>query len=154
MGVEIERKFLVTNDDWKDVPKLLYVVLEQGYLMQDDNYVLRIRVDGREGWLTIKSATSGMTRKEYEYPVRYGEALELLNQCTNRVAKHRHAIVDGGFEWTIDVFGGKNRGLILAEIEIESETVVLDLPSWLGEEVTFDERYYNANLAECPYSSW
>jgi CYTH domain-containing protein len=164
MGVEIERKFLVKNDDWEDAPQFCYVVIDQGYLMQDDNYVLRIRTFGREGWLTIKSANSGMTRMEYEYPIRYSDARRLLNKCRTQITKERFTVVVGPTvpgdivigeqEWTIDVFSGENQGLVIAEIELESEDTKIELPSWLGEEVTFDDRYYNANLAECPYTSW
>lgn len=154
MQVEIERKFLVENNDWEKLPRVLYVVIDQGYLMQDDDHVLRIRTFGREGWLTIKSANAGMTRMEYEYPIRYGDALVLLNKCRTRITKERIGIIVGEQEWTIDVFGGKNQGLVLAEIELESEDTELKLPEWIGVEVTAHKQYYNADLAEYPYTTW
>ena len=154
MQVEIERKFLVENNDWEKLPRVLYVVIDQGYLMQDDDHVLRIRTFGREGWLTIKSANAGMTRMEYEYPIRYGDALVLLNKCRTRITKERIGIIVGEQEWTIDVFGGKNQGLVLAEIELESEDTELKLPEWIGVEVTANKQYYNADLAEYPYTTW
>ncbi len=164
MQTEIERKFLVKDDSWEDAPQYCYVVIEQGYLMMDDDHNLRIRTFGREGWLTIKSANPGMTRMEYEYEIPYSDALTLLNRCHNRITKERFDVLVGetntagmivnGQGWTIDVFGGKNQGLTIAEIELESEDAQITLPSWVGKEVTFDDRYYNANLAEHPYSSW
>lgn len=155
MLFEIERKFLLKNDDWMQLSRVLYIVIDQGYLMQDEDHVLRIRTFGREGWLTIKSANPGMTRAEYEYPIRYSDALVLLNKCRTRITKERYGIIDKEQqEWTIDVFGGKNRGLVLAEIELESEDTELKLPEWIGVEVTAHKQYYNADLAEYPYTEW
>ena len=132
--------------------------------MKDADYNLRIRTFGREGWLTIKGANPGMTRMEYEYPIRYSDALTLLNKCRTRITKERFTVVagptaPGGIiigeqEWTIDVFSGENQGLVLAEIELESEDTKIELPAWIGKEVTFDKRYYNADLAENPYTEW
>ncbi len=155
MSIEIERKFLLKNDDWERASRVLYIVIDQGYLMQDYEHVLRIRAFGREGWLTIKSTNPGMKRMEYEYPIRYSDALVLLNKCRTRITKERYGIIDKNQqEWTIDVFGGQNRGLVIAEIELNSEDTEIELPEWIGKEVTGDKQYYNADLAENPYTTW
>ncbi len=154
LGKEIERKFLVKDDAWEDAPQYLYVAIEQGYLITDDNHVLRIRTVGREGWLTIKSAEAGMTRMEYEYPIPYSDALTLLNRCPSVISKERFDIIYDRMGWTVDVFSGDNEGLVLAEIELASEDQTVKLPEWVGDEVTADRKYYNADLAQHPYTSW
>ena len=145
---------LVKNGDWTKAPRIMFAILEQGYLTQDDKHVVRIRTDGCNSWLTIKSAEPGMTRAEYEYEIPYKDALELLDRCSNRVEKERHTVIEDKLGWEVDIFAGDNYGLMIAEIELTSEDVELNLPSWVGKEVTEDERYYNANLAEHPYRSW
>ena len=154
MNVEIERKFLVRNGGWEAEPQRVYTIIEQGYLIQDSNHILRIRTAGHEGWLTIKSAEPGMTRAEYEYEIPYKHAQELLDRCPDRLTKARHTIIVGTREWSVDVFKKDNYGLVVVETEFESEDQKFELPNWVGEEVTDDPKYYNADLAKHPYNTW
>ena len=154
MAIEIERKFLVRDDSWKDaVQKSL--VCKQGYLVCDRNSTIRIRVMGERAYLTIKGATYGLSRSEYEYEIPVIEAEGMLQFCADLpVEKMRHYIQHGGMTWELDVFSGTNTGLIMAEIELVSEDQAFDRPEWAGEEVSGDERYYNGYLSKRPYSLW
>lgn len=153
MGKEIERKFLVTGNGWRDAPATTY---RQGYLSTDRNRTVRVRVAGDKGFLTIKGITVGASRTEYEYSIPVEDALEMLaNLCLRPlIEKRRYRVDHGGPIWEVDVFFGDNEGLILAEVELENESQQIDLPPWIGREVTGDARFYNANLITHPYRSW
>lgn len=155
MGQEIERKFLVANNQWQErVGRSLDMA--QGYLDGGGKASVRVRVAGDQAWLTIKSATTGMSRLEYEYPVPLEDGREMLARLTRHtiVAKTRYWVRDGQNTWELDVFHGANDGLVTAELELEREDQEFDRPPWLGPEVTQDARYYNSHLSEHPYSLW
>lgn len=152
MGVEIERKFKV-NDMFR--PRSVGIEMTQGYLSCDPRRTVRIRMAGMQGFLTIKGDTCKMTRREYEYAIPLAEARELLALCdAPLVEKTRYVENVGGHNWEVDVFHGANEGLVIAEIELSSETETFPMPMWAGAEVTGDCRYYNAALSAHPYSKW
>ena len=148
MGREIERKFLVRAPGWRDVVAYTQT-LRQGYLAKRGDLSVRIRIiDGAAGWLTIKHGGTALDRAEFEYPVPAAEAQELLGVCEGRlIEKHRHHLILPGGDWVVDEFAGQLAGLVLVEVEIADARQPLDLPDWLGPEVTGDPRYYNATLA-------
>ena len=153
MEIEIERKFLVKNDSWKaeaDQGRLC----RQGYLLSNGGATVRIRVIGEEAFLTVKGASSGISRTEFEYEIPTVDAEALLELCDNLVEKVRYLISYAGMVWELDVFAGANEGLIMAEIELKSEGQEVGLPEWAGEEVSGDPRYYNACLAKHPFTRW
>ncbi len=154
MGVEIERKFLI---DETKLPTLQNgYTIKQGYIQTIDHTTVRIRVRGQEAFLTIKGKSQGASRLEFEYPIPLNDAEEMLtNLChASRVEKTRYLIEYEGHTWEVDIFEGSNKGLMIAEIELESEKEVFSLPEWVTKEVTEDVRYFNANLVERPYTSW
>lgn len=155
MSYEIERKFLVKGD-FKSQSIKDYDI-KQGYLAISDSNVVRIRVRGDEGFITIKSATpeGSITRSEWEYKIPVSEADEMLLLCVNSVIeKKRYNVKVGNHLFEVDEFYGDNAGLILAEVELGSEDEVFEKPEWLGEEVTGDVRYYNSYMSENPFSKW
>jgi adenylate cyclase len=153
MPLEIERKFRVTNDTWRDGPPGERIA--QGYLSQDPDRTVRIRISGNLAWLTIKGRNQGITRTEFEYPIPPAEARDLLKLCLPSVIdKTRYRRQWADHEWEIDVFHGENSGLILAEVELADESVTPDLPPWAGEDVSSDSRFFNSCLARFPYSLW
>ncbi|WP_412467300.1 CYTH domain-containing protein [Pedobacter sp. KLB.chiD] len=155
MGKEIERKFLIHQLNWDKLAKPKGKLLRQGYLLTDKTKTIRIRATESKGFLTIKGETIGATRLEYEYEIPVGEATELLdNFSASELSKTRYEIEFNGKLWEIDVFSGDNEGLIVAEIELESEEETFDLPDWIGKEVTEEERYYNSNLTVRPFKDW
>jgi adenylate cyclase len=152
---EIERKFLVADDGWR-AHAGAGRRLKQAYLAETDRAVFRTRIaDGAAATLTIKSAEAGLSRQEFEYdlPVEDAEALVKLRQGSV-LEKTRFDVPFGGRKWEIDVYGGDNEGLVVAEVEIESETADVELPPWIGREVTGEERYYASQLARHPYRAW
>ena len=152
MGVEIERKFKV-KEDFR--PTSIGIEMAQGYLSLDPNKTVRIRTAGIQGFLTIKGKTEGARRLEYEYEIPLAEAQELLALCdAPLVEKTRYVENYAGHAWEVDVFHGANAGLIVAEIELASETEAFALPPWIGAEVTGLKRYYNAALIAHPYGVW
>lgn len=153
MSSEIERKFLVQGDEWKSRAHTS-TAYSQGYLCLDPERTVRVRRAGEKGFITIKGITQGIKRAEYEYEIPLEEAKELLTLCLHLIEKTRHLVKEGNHTWEIDVFKGENLGLIVAEIELASETEELSLPPWVGKEVSDDPRYYNANLAQKPYTQW
>lgn len=155
MATEIERKFLVVNDSWREAV-FKSVRYRQGYLAGDKACSVRVRISDKDAHLNIKSATLGISRLEYDYPIPVEDADEMLDRlCTSPVVeKTRHYVRRGGHVWEIDVFEGENKGLIVAEIELNSEDEAFERPSWVGEDVSHDTRYYNVALAETPYSQW
>lgn len=166
--MEIERKFLLLNDDWRsDVIQSTH--FHQGYLSSNPKSSVRIRIEGDMANINIKSATIGMSRAEYEYAIPLAEAKQLLDTLCEQpqISKTRHIVAahaDTSAEnsaengapltWEIDEFHGDNAGLIVAEIELSDETQAFLKPAWLGQEVTDDIRYYNSCLAKHPYCEW
>ncbi len=154
MNIEIERKFLVKGDGWK-VAAGDGVLCKQGYLDSGKGVTVRVRIMGEQAFLTIKGATTGITRAEFEYEIPVSDATELLGLCGDAIVeKRRHFITHAGNLWELDVFSGANAGLIMAEIELEIEEQSFDLPDWIGHEVSADPRYRNGHLARHPFSKW
>lgn len=153
MPSEIERKFLVTDDSWRDGTPGARIA--QGYLSQDPDRTVRVRMAGENAWLTIKGRTEGITRAEFEYAIPLEEARRLLEMCLPSVIdKTRHEVSYEGHLWEIDVFHGDNEGLVVAEVELADEADVPELPPWVGAEVSSEARYFNACLAAIPYAKW
>lgn len=152
---EIERKFLVRSDRYKSLAE--GVLYRQGYLNSDKARVVRVRVAGSKGWITIKGAVQGVTRPEYEYEIPVAEANELLSQLCEQplIEKVRYTLrAEDGHTWEVDAFLGANEGLQIAEIELQAEDEPFAKPDWLGAEVSGDDRYYNSSLIRAPYSTW
>jgi len=154
MAREIERKFLVKNDSWKNGRPGL--PCRQGYLVTGEDITVRVRILGNEGYLTIKGRTEGISRDEFEYRIPVADAEAMLGSMSRggTVEKIRYHVEANGFVWDVDEFLGGNNGLVLAEVELENEDQQPELPDWLGQEVTGEVRYYNAYLAGNPYSTW
>lgn len=154
MSAEIERKFLLHGEGWKPLGKP--VLLRQGYLSSTSERVVRVRIEGDEAMLTIKGRNVGAMRGEWEYPIPIEDATTLLDQLCERplIEKYRYRIEYHGFIWEVDEFLGENAGLMVAEIELQSEDQQFDKPDWIGDEVTHDTRYFNANLIHHPYRNW
>lgn len=155
MAVEIERKFLVKNDLWKPYVEASGRIV-QGYLVSGAQATVRIRVKGDSAWLTIKGATSGISRSEYEYAIPVEDALAMLRDllASPAIEKTRYLVRSGAHLWELDVFAGGNEGLVMAEVELACEDEPFDTPAWAGEEVTGDPRYYNSHLARNPFRNW
>jgi len=154
MGQEIERKFLVAGDGWRQDADA-GTVMEQGYLSTAPERTIRVRRAGDRAWLTIKGRAAGATRAEFEYPIPAADAGQLLAMCEpGIIAKTRHRVAYAGRLWEVDVFAGENAPLVLAEVELEAADAAVALPPWAGEEVTEDHRYQNASLAREPYGRW
>ena len=154
MGREIERKFLVKDDGWrKGAVGKLYC---QGYISRDEQRAVRVRIVEDQGFLTIKGRHNDLTRLEFEYEIPLTDARELLDTLCQPplIEKTRYRVNYAGNIWEIDVFGGDNAGLIVAEIELSREDQPFELPSWAGREVTGDPRYLNTNLSKHPYLQW
>jgi len=157
MGREIERKFLVTGEGWRTGQRTL---IRQGYLRLDEACTVRVRVKRRDeqeqAYITVKGKTEGATRAEYEYEIPADEAGELLEQFCQRplIEKHRYVLEHAGMTWEVDKFLGENAGLVVAEVELTDADQTFTHPDWLGQEVTEDQRYYNAVLTQHPYSQW
>ncbi|MGQ0383352.1 MAG: CYTH domain-containing protein [Gammaproteobacteria bacterium] len=155
MSLEIERKFLVRDDGWRrqvqDSARL-----SQGYLANTGRCSVRVRVSGSRAWLSIKSMRAGPSRAEFEYeiPIADGAAIFSDFAAAPSVEKHRHRVPVGRYCFEVDEFEGENRGLVLAEVELDSEAEEFPRPAWLGEEVTDDARFRNFRLADQPFSGW
>jgi len=154
MAKEIERKFLVQKGVWR--PKSQGHYCRQGYLSTVKERVVRVRVVGDMGFLTIKGITEGFSRLEFEYEIPERDAHQLLDTLCEPplIEKTRYQEEYRGLNWEIDVFEGDNEGLILAEVELKRINQQIDPPKWIGEEVSHDSKYFNSNLAVHPYSSW
>lgn len=155
MPVEIERKFLVINDSWKQQVES-ESTLKQGYLSAEKEISIRVRIAKGRAQLTIKGATSGISRSEYEYEIPQQDAQEMMDNLVSGsvIDKTRYKVRCGDHLWDLDLFHGDNQGLIMAEVELVSETEAFQMPDWAGEEVSDDSRYYNANLITHPYCDW
>lgn len=156
MAYEIERKFLVKNTDFiKKASSKEYIV--QAFLNLNPERTVRIRIKDDKAFLTVKGISNkeGTTRREWEYPIPVSDAKEMLKICEQGVIeKWRYLVSVGNHTYEVDVFEGENNGLIVAEVELDSEDDSFDKSNWLGEEVTGDKRYYNSSLSQHPYSKW
>jgi adenylate cyclase len=154
MGIEIERKFLTGSEEWRGLGES--TEYRQGYLIAAPDRTVRVRTVRERGYLTVKGGSIGVARAEYEYEIPIGDARELLDELCIRplIEKRRTHIRHAGLTWEVDEFFGENHGLVIAEVELESEDQSVDLPPWIGEEVTGDPRYFNASLVTRPFSTW
>ncbi|RLC06474.1 MAG: adenylate cyclase [Deltaproteobacteria bacterium] len=154
MGIEIERKFLIKDDAWRALAEGTHY--RQGYLNSTKERTVRVRTINDKGFLTIKGITTGATRAEYEYEIPHAEATALLDDLCEKpiIEKNRYKIDFAGFVWEVDEFFGENQGLIVAEVELESEDQAFEKPEWIGEEVTGDPKYFNSNLILNPFAKW
>lgn len=154
MGIEIERKFLVVNDDWRQQGQGTF--LRQGYISAEPGRIVRVRIEADRASLTIKGLASGISCGEWEYPIPLADGQALLKEVCQPplIEKVRHRILYEGLLWEVDEFSGDNAGLVVAEVELESESQEFARPSWLGAEVSHERRYANANLLKHPYRLW
>ena len=153
MATEIERKFLVNKSLFKPTNEGEYIA--QGYLSSTLERTVRVRIKNNRGFLTIKGKNRGISRSEFEYEIPEPDARELLKLCEpSIIVKRRHIINVNNSIWEVDIFEGDNNGLIVAEIELQSEDEIFSRPDWLGDEVSNDARYYNSNLSKRPYNTW
>lgn len=154
MAKEIERKFLVTGDAWRTLAKGTHY--RQGYLNSIKERTVRIRTIDDKAYLTVKGPTVGVTRMEFEYEIPYNDCVEMLKHLAEQpiIEKARYKVPYNGLVWEIDEFFGVNEGLIVAEVELQSENQVFEKPQWIGQEVSGDPRYFNSNLVNNPYTTW
>lgn len=154
MSLEIERKYLVSNDGWRTPGT--GIRYRQGYLSTEPGRNVRVRVGAGRGVLTIKGLTVNLARPEYEYPIPVEDANELLDTLCLKpiIEKTRYTIEYAGLLWEVDEFEGENAGLIIAEVELTAADQRILLPDWVGKEVTDDPRYYNASLITHPFATW
>lgn len=154
MGVEIERKFLVLHDGYKSGAKMTFI--KQGFLNDDLQRTVRVRVADGKACITIKGPSDGPERPEFEYPVPIADAEFMINElCIPPIlVKNRFVLQFSGWTWEVDEFMGDNAGLVIAEVELPDKGSKLELPEWIGREVTGETRYYNANLIRHPYKDW
>jgi CYTH domain-containing protein len=150
--IEIERKFLVIGDFYRHAVKKENIV--QGYLCVSAEWTIRARIKGKEAFITLKrpNEENGFSHLEYEYPVPYTHAVEIINLCRSTIEKERYYVPYKKDVFEVDVFHGAHEGLVIAELELLSEDEEFYRPDWLGEEVTGDERYYNSYLSEHPFT--
>ena len=155
MATEIERKYLVINDGWRE-QTASHKVMMQGYFSGGGKASIRVRISGDSANLNIKSATLGVTRKEYEIPIPIEDAREMVELLCEKpvIEKTRHYVPQGQHMWEVDEFIGDNEGLIVAEIELSDADEAFEKPAWLGKEVSDDTRYYNVCLVKNPYKNW
>jgi adenylate cyclase len=155
MPKEIERKYLVNKEKWAKTRKPKGQLYRQGYILTEPTKTIRVRLTDTKGFLTIKGLSVGATRPEYEYEIPVQHAQELLDNFTvSELSKIRYKINFHGKIWEVDEFLGANKGLFIAEIELLSEDETFDLPDWVGEEVTGEEKYYNSSLTVKPFQEW
>lgn len=154
MAIEIERKFLVTGDAWKRAA--LGVLYRQGYLSTDKARTVRVRIAGERAFITIKGMASGIARPEFEYEIPLADAAAMLDGLCLKplIEKRRYTLECKGMRWEVDEFLGENRGLVVAEVELDSADQAIELPEWIGMEVTDDARYFNSSLIAHPFSQW
>jgi len=154
MGIEIERKFLLKNDTWRSLAK--GTKYRQGYLNSTKERTVRVRTIDDRGYLTIKGPNKGATRVEYEYDIPEQDAMAMLDDLCERpiIEKNRYKINFSGLIWEVDEFFGENKGLVVAELELENEGQRFEKPDWIGDEVTGDPKYFNSNLVINPYIKW
>ncbi len=162
MGIEIERKYLVNEDKWRSHKEYLQSqsLIQgqsycQGYILANNETTVRVRIAGEQGYLTIKSKTVGLTRTEFEYLIPVQDAQEMLhNLCIKPlIEKFRYKITIDNLIWEVDEFEGENKGLIIAEVELENEAQAINIPPWIEQEVN-EQKYFNFYLVKHPYSQW
>lgn len=155
MAIEIERKYLVISDDWRKGAEQ-GTLFRQGYLVGSENSSVRVRIEGDKANLNIKSATLGIRRSEYEYAIPLDDAEEMLKNLCHKplIEKLRYLVHHAGHTWEVDLFSGDNEGLIVAEVELKDENEAIELPCWVGQEVSNEARYYNVCLVKEPYKQW
>lgn len=152
MAIEIERKFLVVGEGWRTTAGVLMC---QGYLNRDPARTVRVRLAGDAAYLTIKGAGVGIARAEFEYAIPRVDGEAMLTMCDGPILrKVRHEVWYAGMMWEVDEFQGDNAGLVVAELELETEDQSFECPAWLGAEVSGDARYFNSQLAVRPYKTW
>lgn len=154
MGIEIERKFLVKNETFKDLAQA--EIYHQGFLSTNKERVVRVRISANKAWLTIKGLSQGASRPEFEYEIPVTDAEFILNNLCKKptIVKKRYRIPTGKLIWEVDEFLNENEGLVLAEIELDNESQGFEIPEWIGKEVTGEKKYYNAFLIKHPYKTW
>lgn len=154
MAKEIERKFLVKGEAWRELAKGTHY--RQGYLNSAKERTVRIRTIDDKAFMTVKGPTVGVTRMEFEYEIPHADCVTMLENLAEKpiIEKKRYKIAQGEFVWEIDEFLGVNEGLIVAEIELPSEDTVFEKPEWIGDEVSGDPRYFNSNLVKTPFTTW
>ena len=154
MGEEIERKFLVSGEAWRQTAE--GTRYRQGFLSTEPERTVRVRVAGPRGWITVKGKNLGARRAEFEYEIPVADAERMLDTLCKRplIEKVRYVLAFGAHTWEIDVFEGDNAGLVVAEIELRREDEAFEKPEWVGDEVTGDPRYFNSNLVANPYRAW
>ena len=162
MGIEIERKYLVKKAEWRSHKQQLQDRLFdlgkqycQGYIPTDNGTTVRVRIVGDSGYITLKSKVVGHTRSEFEYPISVKDAREMLSSFCDKplIEKIRYQINFNNLIWEVDEFMGENEGLIIAEVELENEAQLIDIPHWIEREVN-DKKYFNSYLVKHPYSQW
>ena len=154
MGLEIERKYLLKNEDWRKEVESKSII-KQGYLNSNPLRTVRIRITNNKGFLTIKSKNEGSKRKEFEYVIPLTEAQDLILLCEQPIIeKTRYLVPINNHTWEIDIFEGINKGLEVAEIELSQENESFEIPNWIGKEVTEEIKYYNSQLIENPFTTW
>jgi adenylate cyclase len=155
VAVEIERKFRLKSETWRAAVRRS-TLLRQGYLANTTRASVRVRLDDQHGWLSVKAMRTGTTREEYEVSIARSDAQEMLDRLCEGllIEKWRHIVEHGGRKWEIDEFLAENAGLVIAELELESEDASFERPDWLGQEITHDERFYNVRLSQRPYRHW
>jgi adenylate cyclase len=155
MALEIERKYLIHQEQWDNFPKPEGQLYRQGYILKNPDKTIRVRIIDTTAYLTIKGISVGATRTEFEYEIPKEDAIELLdNFAVSELSKIRYKILYIDKLWEVDVFLGDNEGLIVAEIELLSEEESFEIPEWIRTEVTGDVRYYNSNLSANPFKNW
>lgn len=154
MGEEIERKFLVSGELWRETAE--GTRYRQGFLSTEPERTVRVRVAGPRGSITVKGKNIGARRAEFEYEIPVADAERMLDTLCKRplIEKVRYVLAVGVHTWEIDVFEGDNAGLVVAEIELRREDEAFERPEWVGDEVTDDPRYFNSNLVANPYRAW
>lgn len=154
MAKEIERKFLVKGEKWKVAAK--GTVYRQGYLSSVKERVVRVRTIENKGFFTIKGITKGVSRSEFEYEISVEDANIMLDEICEKplIEKKRYKIAVGALVFEVDEFFGENEGLVVAEVELKDEKQKIELPDWIGAEVSGDPRYFNSNLIQHPYKKW
>jgi adenylate cyclase len=155
MATEIEHKYLVNLDVWKNIIPEQSIEIRQAYLQTDPAKTIRIRTMGKSGYITIKGMAVGASRPEFEYEIPIAEANELINKfCSDLIEKTRHIVIHDNSTWEVDEFKGLNEGLIVAEIELTSEAEKYSIPNWVDKNVTDDLKYANSNLTIKPFKTW
>lgn len=154
MGIEIEKKFLLTNSSWEKSVSNSYTI-QQGYLSSVAERTVRVRIIDDNAFITIKSKSINISRQEFEYEIPLEDAIDLLKLCEKPlINKTRNIVIHNSHKWEIDVFKDENIGLTIAEIELSDEKEIVELPSWIGEEVSHQNKYFNSSLIKLPFTKW